>query len=78
MKYRENEGTTSANEYGQTAFQKLYDLEILDEQSGVSVDTTIMERQMTFISRKISPLVRGIYSREEGGALKGVPAYSRN
>lgn len=68
---------TFANEYGNTAFQKLYDLEILDEQSGVSVDTTIMERQMTYIARRISPLTRGVYSREEGGTLKGVPAYSR-
>jgi hypothetical protein len=31
-----------------------------------------MERQMTYIARRISPLVRGIYSREEGGMIKGV------
>lgn len=63
---------TFANEYGQTAFQKIYDIDILNESSGVSVDTVVMERQMTYIARRLSPLVRGVYSREMGGALKGV------
>lgn len=63
---------TFANEYGQCAFQKIYDVDILNEASGVSVDTVVMERQMTYIARKISPLIRGIYSREDGGMLKGI------
>ncbi len=57
---------TFANEYGQAAFQKIYDLEILDEQSGVSVDTIVMERAMSYVARRISPLMTGVYSRSSG------------
>lgn len=63
---------TFGNEYGQAAFQKIYDVDILNEASGVSTDTVVMERQLTYIARKISPLIRGIYSREDGGMLKGI------
>lgn len=63
---------TFGNEYGQAAFQKIYDVDILNEGSGVSVDTLVIERQMTYIARKISPLIRGIYSRESGGMLQGI------
>jgi len=63
---------TFANEYGQCAFQKIYDVDILNESSGVSVDTVVMERQMTFIARRVSPLIKGVYSRDEGGAVKGL------
>lgn len=66
---------TFANEYGQTAFQKIYDIDILNESSGVSVDTVVMERQLTYIARRISPLIKGVYTREEGGRLRGVPPY---
>lgn len=55
---------TFANEYGQAAFQKIYDVDILNEGSGISVDTTVMERQMTYIARRISPLIEGVYNRE--------------
>lgn len=55
---------TFANEYGQTAFRKIYDLDILNESSGVSVDSVVMERQVTWIARRISPMIRGTYSRE--------------
>lgn len=55
---------TFANEYGQAAFQKIYDVDILNEGSGVSVDSTIMERQMTFIARRISPIMKGVYHRD--------------
>ena len=68
---------TYANEYGQTAFQKIYDVDILNESSGVSVDTIVMERQMTYIARRISPLIKGVYSREEGGIMKGISPVSR-
>lgn len=64
---------TFGNEYGQCAFQKIYDVDILNEASGVSVDTIVLERQMTYIARRISPMVKGVYSREEGGAIKGQP-----
>lgn len=58
---------TFANEYGQAAFQKIYDIEILDEQSGVSVDSIVMERAMSWIGRRISPLTSGVYSRSSDG-----------
>lgn len=63
---------TFANEYGQAAFQKIYDLDILDESSGVSVDSIVMERQMSYVARRISPLMEGIYARESGGTMYGV------
>lgn len=63
---------TFANEYGQAAFQKIYDVDILNEGSGVSVDTIVMERQMTYIARRISPITAGVYTREAGGQVKGV------
>lgn len=45
----------------------------------MSVDTVVMERQMTYIARRLSPLVRGIYTRETSGALRGVnPVSARN
>lgn len=52
---------TLANEYGQTSFMKIYDLELLNEASGISVDSTVMEKNYTWIARSISPLHRGIY-----------------
>lgn len=58
---------TFANEYGQAAFQKIYDVEILDEQSGVSVDSIVMERAMSYIARRISSLTSGVYSRSSDG-----------
>lgn len=63
---------TFANEYGQCAFQKIYDVDILNEGSGVSVDSLVMERQMTYVARRLSPMIRGVYNREVGGALKGL------
>lgn len=63
---------TFANEYGQAAFQKIYDLDILNEGSGVSVDTIVMERQMTYIARRISPIISGVYSRDSDGKIKGI------
>lgn len=60
---------TFANEYGQAAFQKIYDVDILNEVSGVSVDSIVMERQMTYIARRISPLARGIYDRNQDGTI---------
>jgi hypothetical protein len=59
---------TYANEYGQSAFQKIYDIDVLNEGSGVSVDSIVMERQMTFIARRVSPLIKGVYSREGQGS----------
>ena len=64
---------TYGNEYGQCAFQKIYDAEILNDSSGASVDTIVLAREMTYIARRVSPLIRGVYSREEGGTVKGQP-----
>jgi hypothetical protein len=64
---------TFANEYGQAAFQKIYDIDILNEGSGVSVDSIVMERQMTFIARRISPIMKGVYQRETGGGITQLP-----
>ena len=52
---------TFANEYGNAAFQKIYDMDFLNEASGVSVDTVIMERQVTWLARNISPIMQGVY-----------------
>lgn len=62
---------TFANEYGQAAFQKIYDAEILNEASGVNVDTVIMERAVTFLARRVSPIFKGVYVSGEG--LTGRP-----
>lgn len=61
---------TFASEYGHTAFQKIYDVDILNESSGASVDTVVMSRQVTWIARRLSPLIRGVYHREKDGQIK--------
>ena len=63
---------TFASEYGHTAFQKIYDVDILNESSGASVDTVVMARQVTWIARRLSPLIRGVYTRDENGLIHGV------
>lgn len=60
---------TFASEYGNTAFQKIYDVDILNESSGASVDTVVMSRQVTWIARRLSPLIRGVYQREKDGLM---------
>lgn len=62
---------TFASEYGHTAFQKIYDVDILNESSGASVDTVVMARQVTWIARRLSPLIRGVYTRDKAGNIKG-------
>lgn len=63
---------TFANEFGQTAFQKIYDITIANDSSGMTTDSQVLERKNTYVARMISPLIRGVYTREEGGILKGV------
>ena len=63
---------TFASEYGHTAFQKTYDVAILNESSGASVDTVVMARQVTWIARRLSPLIRGVYTRDENGLIHGI------
>lgn len=62
---------TFGSEYGHTAFQKIYDVDILNESSGVSTDTVIMNRQFTWIARRLSPLIRGVYTRDSNGLISG-------
>ena len=57
---------TFANEYGQAAFQKVYDMDFLNEGSGVSVDSIVMERQMTWVARRLSPIISGVYTSGQG------------
>lgn len=66
---------TFANEYGQAAFQKIYDLDFLNEGSGVSVDSIVMERQMTWIARRLSPIMSGVYTRSADSIMSGAPVY---
>ena len=63
---------TFASEYGHTAFQKIYDVDILNESSGAGIETVIMNRQVTWIARRMSPLIRGVYTRDEAGTMRGV------
>lgn len=63
---------TFGNEYGQTAFQKIFDIDILNESSGVTINSITTEVQMTYIARQMSPLIRGVYSRNENGIMKGI------
>lgn len=64
---------TYANEYGQAAFQKIYDVDILNEGSGISVDSLVMERSMTFIARRMSPIMKGVYQRDSSGEVNAAP-----
>jgi len=66
---------TFASEYGHTAFQKIYDVDILNESSGVSIDTVLIQRQLTWIARRLSPLIRGVYTRDENGDVRGKSVY---
>lgn len=63
---------TFASEYGHTAFQKIYDVDILNEAGGAGVDTVVMSRQVTWIARRMSPLIRGVYTRDTAGNIRGV------
>lgn len=46
-----------ANEYGIGAKMRIFGLEVLNEGSGVSIDDTSNEVQMTYIARLISPWI---------------------
>ena len=58
-KYRETEGVkvditiSFANEYGQKASIVLYAVEILDEQSGFSIDNVTSEKACSFVARRV-------------------------
>jgi hypothetical protein len=45
----------AANEYGATATMAIYGAEILNENSGVSIDDIVTEQQYTYICRNVTP-----------------------
>ncbi len=45
----------AANEYGATATMAIYGVEILNENSGVSIDDIVTEQQYTYIARNVTP-----------------------
>jgi hypothetical protein len=61
---------TFANEYGNAAFQKIYDAEFLSESSGVSVDTIVMEREIAWLARKMSPILQGVFQANNQYGMK--------
>lgn len=57
-----------ANEYGIASTMRIYSLEILNEGSGVSIDDTSNEVQMTYIARLISPWINQVRLQDTSGA----------
>jgi hypothetical protein len=45
----------AANEYGAQAVMKIFGVELLNENSGVSIDDIVTEQQYTYIARSITP-----------------------
>lgn len=45
----------AANEYGAQAVMKIFGVELLNENSGVSIDDIVTEQQYTWIARSITP-----------------------
>lgn len=45
----------AANEYGALAVMRIYQLEILNEGYGVSIDDIVSEQQMTYVARSVVP-----------------------
>ena len=70
----------AANEYGQGSHMRVFAIEILNEGSGISIDDTSNEVQMTYIARMVHPWVPvGNISQANpqtwtfgGGSLAGV------
>lgn len=47
----------ASNEHGATSTMAIYGVEILNENSGVSIDDIVTEQQYTYIARNITPWV---------------------
>lgn len=45
----------AANEYGAQAVMKIFGVELLNEDSGVSIDDIVTEQRYTYIARSITP-----------------------
>jgi len=48
----------AANEYGQGSMMRVFAIEILNEGSGISIDDTSNEVQMTYIARLVTPWIQ--------------------
>ncbi len=68
----------AVNEYGKAAQMRLYGLEILNEGSGFSIDDVVIENQMTWVGRSISPWQKmGAYDMTSGTFTTGVSGAGR-
>jgi len=47
----------AANEYGAQATMRIFGIELLNENSGVSIDDIVTEQQYTYIARSITPWI---------------------
>ena len=47
----------AANEYGAQATMRIFGVELLNENSGVSIDDIVTEQQYTYIARSITPWI---------------------
>jgi len=60
----------AANEYGAQATMRIYGVELLNENSGVSIDDIVTEQQYTYIARSITPWVYDTNSDKRIDAIK--------
>lgn len=47
----------AANEYGAQATMRIFGVELLNENSGISIDDIVTEQQYTYIARSITPWI---------------------
>lgn len=59
---------TMANEYGAMAGQEIYGVQLLNEESGYSVDDVVLSKAYTFVARKVKPVTEKENRRSAGRA----------
>lgn len=64
---------TFANEYGATAFSKIYYIDIANDSGGISIDSLVMERPMTWMARRMSPIISGVHTEGLMGSKPFAP-----
>lgn len=60
----------AANEYGAQATMKIFGVELLNENSGVSIDDIVTEQQYTYVARSITPWTYDSNSQDRINAIK--------
>ena len=60
----------AANEYGAQSTMRIYGVEILNENSGVSIDDIVTEQQYTYICRSITPWTYDLNSNDRINLIK--------